>query len=151
MKTKVYKAGGVHHARLAEQMDSAIQRRQFRPAYKKVQILASVDCLIRNENMNQGEAAVMLQVCPSQVSRWRAKAEKLEAALATGREKFSLREGPASLLDEVEEELVCFVDEWHSKGLPVSCLSLVRKACQLSPASPTRVFLRRRWLSLVLW
>ena len=84
--------------------------------------------------MTQGEAAVMLQVCPSQVSRWRAKAEKLEAALATGREKLSLREGPASLLDEVEEELVRFVDEWRSKGLPVSRLSLVRKACHLSPA-----------------
>jgi len=46
----------------------------------------------------------------------------------------SLRGGPASLLDEVEEELVRFVDEWRSKGLPVSRLSLVRKACQLCPA-----------------
>ena len=84
--------------------------------------------------MTQVEAAVMLQVCPSQVSRWRGKAAQLEAALATGREKMSLRDGPASLLDGVEEELVRFVDEWRSKGYPVSRLSLVRKACKLSPA-----------------
>ena len=46
----------------------------------------------------------------------------------------NLHKGPAGLLDEVEEDLVAFVDEWRLKGLPVSHLSLVRKACQLSPA-----------------
>ena len=134
MKTKLCNPGGAHRARLAERMDGALQRRKVYPASEKLQILSSVDSLMRTENMNQNQASVALQVCSSQVSRWRADTEKLEAALASGRDKLKLNPGPAGLLDEVEEELVRFVDEWRAKGLPVSRLSLVRKACQLSPA-----------------
>ncbi len=54
--------------------------------------------------------------------------------MESGHEKLKLHKGPAGLLGEVEEDLVTFVDEWRMKGLPVSQLSLVRKACQLSPA-----------------
>ena len=46
MKTKVYNPGGVHRARLAERMDTALQHRQFHPAYEKLQILSSVDSLM---------------------------------------------------------------------------------------------------------
>ena len=74
---------------------------------------------MRSDNLNQNQASLILQVCPSQIST-----EKLEAAVASGREKLSLGEGPASLLAAVEEELVCFVDEWCSKGL-LSCVSLL--------------------------
>ena len=134
MKTKVYNPGGANRARIAERMDTALQRRQFRPAYEKLQILSSVDSLMRSQNLNQGEAALMLQVCPSQVSRWRAAADKLAGAAVSGRDKVQLHKGPASLLDGVEEDLVAFVEEWRLKGLPVSRMSLDRKACQLSPA-----------------
>ncbi len=84
--------------------------------------------------MSQNKASVALQVCPSQVSRWQACAGDLAASVERGRDKLKLRQGPAGLLDDVEDQLVTFVDEWRMKGLPVSWLSLVRKACQLSPA-----------------
>ena len=38
MKTRVYNPGGANRARIAERMDTALQRRQFRPAYEKLQI-----------------------------------------------------------------------------------------------------------------
>ena len=83
--------------------------------------------------MTKSQASAALQVCPSQVSRWRACAGELEAAVESGRQKLKLHQGPAGLLDDVEVQLVTFVEEWRLKGLPVSRLSLVRKACQLSP------------------
>ena len=134
MKTKVYNPGGENRARLAKQMDSALERRKLYPASKKLQILASVDILMRTENMTQNQASVALQVCPSQKSRWRACAGNLAASVESGRDKTKLKQGPVGLLDDVEEDLVAFVDEWRLKGLPVSRLSLVRKACHLSPA-----------------
>ena len=115
-------------------MDSAFEHHKLYPASKKLQILSSVDLLMRMENMSQNQASVALQVCPSQVSRWRACAGDLAASVERGWDKLKLRQGPAGLLDDVEDQLVTFVDEWRLKGLPVSWLSLVRKACQLSPA-----------------
>jgi hypothetical protein len=134
MKTKVYNPGGIGRARLAEPMDSVLERRKLYPASEKLQILSSVDSLMKKENMTQNQASVAMQVCPSQVSRWRACADDLAASVESGRDKLKLNQGPAGLLDDVEEDLVTFVDEWCMKGLPVSWLSLVRKACQLSPA-----------------
>ena len=131
---KVYNPGGIGRARLAERMDSALERRKLYPASEKLQILSSVDSLMKKENMTQNQASVAMQVCPSQVSRWRACADDLAASVESGRDKLKLNQGPAGLLDDVEEDLVTFVDEWRMKGLPVSRLSLVRKACQLSPA-----------------
>ena len=133
MKTKVYNSGGIGPARLAERMDSALERRKLYPASKKLQILSSVDSLMNKESMTQNQASVAMQVCPSQVSRWRACADDLAASLESGRDKLKLNQGPAGLLDDVEEDLVTFVDKWHMKGLPASRLSLVRKACRLSP------------------
>ena len=101
MKTKVYNPGGTGRARLANRMDSVLECRKHYPASKKLQILSSVDNLTKTENMNQNQASVALQVSPSQVSRWRAAAEKLAAAAASGRDKVQLHKGPASLLDGV--------------------------------------------------
>ena len=121
MKTKVYNSGGIGPARLAERMDSALERRKLYPASKKLQILSSVDSLMKKETMTQNQASVAMQVCPSQVSRWRACADNLAASLESGRDKLKLNQGPAGLLDDVEEDIVTFVDECHMKGLP--CVS----------------------------
>ena len=126
MKTKVYNPGGKNRVRIAERMDSVLERHKLYPASKKLQILSSVDVLMRTENMSQNKASVTLQTCPSQVSRWRACAGDLAASVERGRDKLKLKQGPAGLLDDVEDQLVTFVDEWHLKGLPVSWLSLVR-------------------------
>ena len=115
-------------------MDSALERRKLYRASEKLQILSSVASLMKKENMTQSQASIALQVCPSQVSRWRACADDLAASVESGRDKLKLNQGPAGLLDGVEEDLITFVDEWRMKGIPVSRLSLVRKACQLSPA-----------------
>ena len=45
----------------------------------------------------------------------------------------SLHSGPASLLDEIEEDLLNFIREWRQKGFKVNCFSLLRKAYELNP------------------
>jgi hypothetical protein len=134
MKLKFYNPGGIGRVRLAERMDIAVERRKHYPASEKLQILSSVASLMKNDNMTQNQASIAMQVCPSQVSRWRACADDLAASVESGWDKLKLNQGPVGLLDDVEHDLVTFVDEWRTKGLPVSRLSLVRKACQLSPA-----------------
>ncbi len=153
MKTKLYNPGGTNCARLAERMDSVLQRRKVYPASEKLQILSSVDILMKSENMNQGKAAVMLQVCSSQVSRWRARAADLAAAVDSGRKSLQLHKGPMGLLDEVEEELFGFVDEWRSKGLPVSCLASLscEKGLSVESCVCRQDSLCARWLFLALW
>ena len=93
MKTKIYNPGGTGRARLANRMDSALERRKHYPASEKLQIISSVEQLMRTENMNQNQASVALQVSSSQVSRWRASAEQLEAAVASEGDKFKLAKG----------------------------------------------------------
>ena len=81
MKLKVYNPGGIGRVRLAERMDSALERRKLYPASEKLQILSSVASLMKKENMTQSQASIALQVCPSQVSRWRACADDLAASV----------------------------------------------------------------------
>ncbi len=45
-----------------------------------------------------------------------------------------MHEGPVGCVDTFTEELISFVDEWRGKGILVSHLCLIRKACKLNPA-----------------
>ena len=61
MKTKIYNPGGTGRACLANRMDSVFEHRKHYPASKKLQILSSVEQLMRTENMSSSEASVALQ------------------------------------------------------------------------------------------
>ena len=56
------------------------------------------------KNLNQKQAAAVLQVSPSQILRWRAKSSSGEQAARPN--TLALHQGPASFLFEVKEQLV---------------------------------------------
>ncbi len=84
------------------------------------------------EYLKQNQACKVLQVCDSQVLRWQANNALLKEVARL--EKQTLHEGPVNCVDTFTEELVSFVDKWRGKGILVSHLCLIRKACKLSPA-----------------
>ena len=43
-------------------------------------------------------------------------------------DKFLLHLGLTSILDDIEDQLIAFVDEWHGKGLSENCFILMQKA-----------------------
>jgi hypothetical protein len=87
--------------------------------------------MMAEENLRQNQACAMMQICDFQVLRWRSKHVLLEEAARP--EKQVLHQGPAGCMDAFAEELVSFVDKWCGKGILVSCLCLIRKACKLNP------------------
>jgi hypothetical protein len=87
--------------------------------------------MMAEEHLHQNQAAAFLQVSPSLVSRWRAKSSALEQAARPN--SLAVHKGPAAILAEFKEQMLDYVSKWRGKGMDVSCLSLIQKACQLSP------------------
>jgi hypothetical protein len=82
--------------------------------------------MMAKEHLHQNQAAALLQVSPSQITRWRAKSSSFQQAAQPN--SLQLHKGPAAFLAKVDEQMVSYVSEWHPKGIDVSCLSLIRKA-----------------------
>ena len=140
MKITVYNRGGLSHTRIQKRLDRRIEqglsRRVRYSAADKVKILAAIDKMMDEERVRQSQAAAMLQVSPSQITRWRAKSSSLQQAARP--DSLQLHKGPAAFLAEVNEQMVAYVNEGRAKGMDVSRLSLIRKACSLSPDFASR-------------
>jgi len=81
--------------------------------------------------MSGAEAASVLHIDRTCIQRWQGNKAAFSAAPRSDVE--SLHRGPSSVLDDIEEDLVAFVEEWRVKGLPVSRVLLMRKAGSLKP------------------
>ena len=139
MKITVYNQGGVSHTRKQKRIDEEARRRVQYSAADKVKILTAVDKMMAEENLHQNQAAALLQVSPSQIIRWRAKSSSLQQAARPN--SLALKKGPAAFLADVKEQLVSYVSEWHQKGMDISGLSLIKKACHLSPGFASTCFM----------
>ena len=73
-------------------------------AADKVKIVFAMDTMMAEKNLNQKQAAAVLQVSPSHILRWRAKSSSGEQAARPN--TLALHQGPASFLFEVKEQLV---------------------------------------------
>jgi hypothetical protein len=132
MKIKLYNPGSLSQKCIDKWFDSIVKRCIHYSSGNKLKILAAVDHMMAEENLKQNQACVIMQVCDSKVLRWCSNRVLLEAAARP--EEQILHQGPAGCVDAFTEELVSFVDKWRGKGILVSCLCLIRKACELSPA-----------------
>ena len=137
MKITVYNQGGINHTRIQDRVERRLQegvlRRVRYSTSDKVKILAAVDRMMVEDRLSQSQAAALLQISPSQVTRWRAKSSSFQQEADNKPNSLQLHRGPAAFLEEVNELMLSYMTEWHAKGMDVSCLSLIRKACQLSP------------------
>jgi len=104
----------------------------------------TLDALVEGEKVPQIVASSAIGVSLSCVLDWRIKNEALSVhttkdklslplSVHTTKDKLSLHKGPASILDELEQELVEYITMWRMKGFPVSRMSIVRKVGQLRP------------------
>ncbi len=127
MRLKAYNPGGLNRKHLDDRFGNAIvQCRTHYAAADKLKIIDAVEKMMAKENLFQNQACEVLQVHDTQVLRWHANCASIEEVARP--EKMSMHEGPVGCADAFTEELVSFVDEWHGKGILVSCLCLIRKA-----------------------
>jgi hypothetical protein len=133
MRLKVYNLGGLNCKSIDNRFDNAIVlHRTHYSAADKLKIVAAIDKMMAEEHLRQNQACKVLQVRDPQVLRWHANCALLEEVARPVKQ--SLHEGPVGCVGAFTEELVSFVDKLRGKGILVSCLCLIRKACKLSPA-----------------
>jgi hypothetical protein len=101
-----------------------------------LKLLQRFDALVEQESVPLNVASTTLGISLASFSDWRNQKEALSSAVS--KDKLLLHKGPASILREVEEELMAYIHLWRQKGFPVSRLSLVRKVGQLRPEFPEK-------------
>jgi hypothetical protein len=127
----VYNRSGLNQARDAlRTAQRTVKYRSFTTG-EKLHLLQSFDALVEGEKVPQNVASSAIGVSLSCVLDWRSKKDSLSAHAT--KDKLSLHKGPASILDEVEQELIEYIQLWRTKGFPVSRMSIVRKVGQLRP------------------
>jgi hypothetical protein len=102
-----------------------------------MKILEAVKNLMDNKGISVCEACIVFKVEPSAVTRWTNKKEVLPNPKHS--DKLSIHSGPYSILHNITQDLVDFVDEWHAKGLQVNRFNLIKKACQLKLKFSTKL------------
>ena len=114
----VYNPGGFGHTRLQKRFRKGVQRPVQYSTMDKDKIVSAID-------KTRWQVTAFPQVSLSQISRWRAKSSSLKQA--TWPNTIALLKGPVAFLLEVKDQLVNLVNKWHGKGIPVSCIYLVKK------------------------
>ena len=130
----VYNPGGFNSTRHTEKYASG-QFTGCRTRYtnaEKLNILSVVQKLRMEDNLNLTQAAHVVQIAPPVICRWAKKIEELRTD-PTKAGKMALHRGPASLVDEIEQELLDFIEEWRQKGIDVNRFTLLRRAYELKP------------------
>ena len=132
MKIAVYSRGGFNSSRHARHWGSegfSGSRTRF-TNQEKLNILSLVEKMRLEEGLNAVEAASVLQISHSVISRWAKKKDTIQAADGN---KLSAGSGYSGLLKGVEAELLEFVEEWRQKGFDVNRYTLLRKAGTMVP------------------
>lgn len=109
MKITVYNRGGINHTRIQDRVERRLQegvpRRVRYSTSDKVKILAAVDRMMVEDRLSQSQAAALLQISPSQVTRWRAKSSSFQQEADNKPNSLQLHRGPAAFLEEVNEQM----------------------------------------------
>ena len=71
------------------------------------------------DRLHQSQAAALLQISPSQVTRWRAKSSSFQEA-DNKPNSLQLHRGPAAFLEEVNEQMLrCFSLIPYQEGVSI--------------------------------
>ncbi len=96
-----------------------------------MQILQAVYRLVEEENLPLNVAAGRLGINPSNLSYWRQNKTALSESSVEN--KLSLHKGPSSFIDDVEDDLIAFIEHWRERGFPLTRMGLVRKVGRMKP------------------
>ena len=100
-------------------------------ASEKMKIVLAVEAMMATENLPLNVAATRHGVSPASVVYWRKNAVALSNSSVEN--KLILHKGPTSIVSEVKEALIEFVEHWRLRGFPVTRMCLRRKLCKLKP------------------
>ena len=129
----VYNKSGYSHSQNSKRIEGRTSAHIRYSALDKMKILTAVDSLlVEKENLTVAQAAGVVCVDQSMIWRWAKKREEFSSS-PRAHPVLQVHPGP-SILHDVEEERIRFVEEWHLKDLPVNYITLHRKACSLVPA-----------------
>ena len=67
------------------------------------------------------------KIDPSMICRWLKNVENLRADPRKA-SKMAAHAGPTSVIAEIKQDLLDFVEMWRQKGFEVNCFTLLRKA-----------------------
>ena len=124
------KSGFNHHHSLERATIRSTIRRHCYTFAKKMKVVEAAYNMQMEEHLSLTDSAKVLKVHPTMIYRWAKKKNTDDANIQS---LFQLHPGPTSILHDIEQDLVDFVEEWRQKGLPVNRYSLVKKVIQLKP------------------
>ena len=127
----IYNPCGINHARAAERIEKRTQQKRLYTPSEKMRIVRAVDAMMATDNLPLNVVASRHGVSPASIRTWRRNAVVLSDSSVDS--KLILHEGPTSILADVEQELIGFVEHWRSKGFPVTRMGLMRKIGTLKP------------------
>ena len=129
----VYNPGGFNSSRHFERYESGFSgsRTRYTNA-EKLNIISVVQKLMQNEQMSLVQVAAVVKIDPSMICRWLKNVENLRADPRKA-SKMAAHAGPTSVMAEIEQDLLDFVEMWRQKGFEVNRFTLLRKAKELKP------------------
>ena len=98
---------------------------------EKLNIISVVQKLMQDELLSLVQAAVVVKIDPSMISRWLKNVENLRDPRRAL--KMAAHAGPTSIMAEIEQDLLDFVEMWREKGFEVNRFTLLRKVKELKP------------------
>ncbi len=90
----------------------------------KVNILSVVHRLQTEQCFSLTLAAQFILIIPPVICRFAKKAQELQCGSKKAG-KMSFHAGPTSLVDDIEEELLNFINKWRQKGFKVNRFTLL--------------------------
>jgi hypothetical protein len=130
----VYNPGGFASARHMDKYESGQftgSRNRYTNA-EKLNILAVFDKLKSEGNLTLTQAAAVMHIDPSVLCRWSKRVEEFQRDPKNA-SRMAFHPGHESMLAEIEQDLLNFIEMWGQKGFEVNRFTLVRKIRELKP------------------
>ena len=129
---------------------SGVKRRRY-TAREKIAITSKIRRIKQETNVSYCQAAALIDVSHTFVFRWHAIRERFNNIDIKKLPRYSAYPCHCGQLESMKEELLAWIFERREKGLLISTLSVIIKACCLLPlmeqkSALARYFVMRRFL-----
>ena len=104
----VYNLSGTSHARDAQRIEQRETKRRTFTAAEKMKIVRAVESAMARENLPLNLAATRFGIDPKSVTNWRKNAVALSDSSVENH--LILHKGPTSIVSELKEELIEFIE-----------------------------------------
>ena len=97
---------------------------QYSSSTEKIKILEAIKSIMEQGGLSEQEACARFKVeVVNFISSWTKNKEVLQDPKNS--KKLRINQGPCTILEDITQNLVDFVEKWHGMGLPVNCFNLI--------------------------